>query len=75
METIKLVAGVMARAAAGVDYTSRRGAICPACGRRTRVYCTRPWADNIRVRYHKCGNQACLVGNLGLSVKSIEVDA
>ena len=74
MRVSELTAGVIALARAGVDYTSRHGAVCPGCGKRTRVYCTRPWEGSIRVRYHRCGNHTCLIGHLGLSIKSIEVD-
>ncbi len=42
-------------AAAGVDYTSRFGAVCPWCDKRTKVYKTMLWEDDIRIRYHLCG--------------------
>ncbi len=58
----------------GVDYTSRFGAKCPWCETKTKVLTTRPWADDMRIRYHKCTKSGCLIANMGLSIKSIEID-
>lgn len=61
-------------AAAGVDYSPRLGAICPWCGCRAKIYKTLPWEDRVRIRYHRCIDDRCVVAALGLTIKSIEVD-
>lgn len=39
----------------GVDYSPQYGATCPCCERqRVPVTTSRPWMNNIKVRYHKC---------------------
>jgi len=69
-----LVVQYVSAAQGGVDYSARYGARCPACGQRTRIYRTMPWDGDLRVRYHKCEHQGCIVNALGTSIKSIEVD-
>lgn len=71
--TVGKIAEATKKASAGVDYSSRYGALCPWCGKRTKVYKTMPWEDDIRVRYHQCGNVRCALGTMGCSIKSIEV--
>lgn len=68
----KLVAAVNA-AENGVDY-SARGARCPFCGEKVKVYCTRPWEEGIRVRFHRCVNGKCVLQSMGTSIKSVQVD-
>lgn len=67
---------VMARqtAATGVDFSTRRGASCPWCGRRARIVATRPWDETTRIRYHRCENNECPLGSMGVGIKSIEVE-
>ncbi len=72
--TISRIAAVQKEASAGVDYSSRNGASCPWCGKRTKIYKTMPWEDDIRIRYHLCVNGRCALKSLGSSIKSIEVD-
>jgi len=71
----KVVATAMALAEAGVDYTSRHGALCPYCGKRAKVRTTRPWDGPARVRYHVCANPRCLLCQYGKPIKSIETEA
>ena len=69
-----LVSKAREKAAAGVDYSSRTGALCPYCGKKAKIYNTRPWEGITRVRYHRCRNTACLIASLGITIKSIEED-
>lgn len=51
-----------------VDYSARRGGVCPICGKvKCRVTNTAPWCGSVRERFHKC--LVC-----GLRFKSVEVD-
>ena len=68
------LADLIARAAAGVDYRPRTGALCPGCGRPAKIYKTLGWDGNTRVRYHKCVNPGCLLCAAGRGIKSVEVD-
>ncbi|MEG6505876.1 transcriptional regulator [Nitratidesulfovibrio sp. 1201_IL3209] len=69
----EVVTVAMARAQDAVDYIPRTGATCPVCGaQRLRVVCTKPWIGNVRVRFHRCTNPACVMGKLGLSIKSVQ---
>jgi hypothetical protein len=61
-------------AAAGVDYSARFGAICPWCGKKTKIIRTMPWDDTLRIRYHRCQGKGCVLANLGTTIKSVEVD-
>lgn len=72
--TISKITLASKEAAAGVDFSSRTGATCPGCGKRTKIYKTMPWEDNTRIRYHRCENGKCVLAALGTTVKSIEVD-
>lgn len=58
----------------GVDYSPKLGAVCPWCGSRAIITNTQPWFDNTRVRYHRCGDNICVLSRMGISIKSIEVD-
>jgi len=64
---------VMAEAEAGVDFSSRHGAKCPACGKRAKVVTTRPWEEDVRVRYHQCQASGCVLAGQGKMIKSVEV--
>lgn len=59
-------------AKAGVDYTARDKAACPACGHLLSTIVTRPWDGCFRTRYHKCINPDCVLALLDQSVKSIQ---
>lgn len=61
-------------AANGVDYSPKRGAVCPGCGKRTKVTNTQKWDGNMRIRYHRCQHSSCVLSTMGDSIKSIEVD-
>ena len=73
MTPVELFGAVIGRARAGVDYHPQDGAMCPGCGRRARVCTTRRWDGGIRIRYHRCTNELCIVGNSGVQIKSVEV--
>ena len=52
----------------GVDYSPKRGGVCPNCGReKASVSTTRAWNGEARIRYHK--RQEC-----SQTFKTIEVD-
>ncbi len=58
----------------GVDYSSRHGALCPACGKKARIYSTKKWEGSVRIRYHRCETAGCYLAAMGVSIKSIEED-
>lgn len=59
----------------GVDYSPRLGAVCPFCSTpRARVATSLPWDGDCKVRYHICGNADCPLQQLGITIKSVEVD-
>lgn len=63
------------KAAEGVEYSPRYGAICPFCGAIWMPsYKCKPWDDNTRVRYHKCKNKDCQLHINDISIKSVQVD-
>jgi len=65
----------VAKAAAGVDYSPRLGAVCPLCRTpRARVTGSLPWEGNIKVRYHRCVSGNCRLHRLRITIKSVEVD-
>lgn len=68
------VAEAIRAAESGVEYSPRKGALCPHCGCRTRIVTTRPWDGRMRVRYSRCENPRCLLCQMGVSVKSIQED-
>jgi hypothetical protein len=70
--TLLLVAELVDAAKAGVTYTARLKATCPACGHQLQTTRTMPWSACFRIRYHKCTNQDCPLSMLGQSVKSLE---
>ncbi len=72
--TVSRIAAATKEAAAGVDYSSRFGAVCPWCGKRTKVQTTKPWEDDMRIRYHRCENGKCSLAVMGTNIKSLEVD-
>ena len=72
--SLALIAEAKARASAGVDYSPRYGAVCPWCGERAKITKTTPWEDNIRLRYHRCLNERCVLKSLNIYIKSVEVD-
>jgi len=58
----------------GVDYTARRGALCPWCGERLRVSDTKPWQGGTRIRYQRCANASCPLCVMDKGVKTVETD-
>ena len=70
--TLLLVVELSEAARAGVTYSAKLKASCPACGQQLHTIKTLPWSGNSRIRYHKCINPDCLLSMLGQSVKSIE---
>lgn len=72
---IALVKRARQRADQSVDYSPRYGAVCPECGTTNlKVITSRPWEDNIKVRFHKCRNPECLLCWMGTSIKSVQID-
>jgi len=72
--SVKRIAAITETASSGVDYSPRLGALCPACGKKAKIIKTMPWEDRIRIRYHKCLSQRCILAAIGRGIKSIEVD-
>lgn len=70
--TLLLVVELLEAARAGVTYTARLKASCPACGHQLQTTRTMPWSGRFRTRYHKCTNTDCMLSMLGQSIKSIE---
>ena len=60
------------KASEGVVYDHKKGAACPACHERLRVYCSRPWNGNVKIRYHQCANRECILHQLEMKMKSVE---
>jgi hypothetical protein len=65
---------MITRAESGVDYRPRTGALCPACGKAAKIFATRPWEANFRIRYHKCRQSGCVLASTGTTIKSVEVE-
>lgn len=65
---------MLARAGEGVDFSRRRGALCPACGKPAKIVRTFPWDGDVRVRYHRCQTAGCVLPTTGATIKSVEVD-
>jgi hypothetical protein len=62
---VALVLGVIRN---GVDWSSRDGGVCPACGKkRCKVTRTMRWEGATRTRYHACDK-------CGATFKSLEVE-
>lgn len=73
-KTARIIIAAKAQAESGVDYSSRIGAPCPLCRKKTKIYRTLPWEENTRIRYHRCENGTCPLASLRVTIKSIEVD-
>lgn len=59
----------------GIDYSSRWGAVCPYCKTpKAKVITSKPWEENMKIRYHKCLNKECLLFKMEITIKSIEED-
>lgn len=67
----KAIVAMVAQARSGVEY-GINGAACPCCGKRARVYSTTKKED-ICVRYHKCKNPECLLHQIGIDIKSVQI--
>jgi hypothetical protein len=65
---------MIARAEAGVDYRPRTGAPCPACGHPAKIFKTRPWDGDSRIRYHRCQQSGCVLFSTRTTIKSVEID-
>ena len=73
-KAMALIKSARRKADEGVFYNARDGAICPCCGEKhLRVVTSRAWKQDRRVRFHRCSNPDCLVGQMDLSIKSIEI--
>ena len=68
------LATLKAAAEAGVDFRPRTGALCPACSRPAKIVSTKPWDGDLRIRYHRCQNPACVLACLKQSIKSVQED-
>ena len=73
MTTVWLIK-VCELAECGVDFSPRHGARCPSCGQRAKIYSTKPWEGAVRVRYHRCNNEKCVLCRMGRTIKSVEED-
>ena len=63
------------KAAQGVEYSPKYGAICPFCGAiKIPAATTRKWEEKTRVRYHKCNNAGCPLCFRNISIKSVQTD-
>ncbi len=71
-EVVLQLRDLLNAAKAGVDYTARDKAACPACGQPLSTTKTLPWDGCFRTRYHKCINPDCVLALLDQSVKSIQ---
>ncbi len=70
---IALVKEARVKAEQSIDYTPKHGAVCPECGQKhIKIYASRPWEDDIKIRYHKCTNEECLLSMIGVSIKSVQ---
>ena len=69
-----MIALAKQKAENGVDFSPRRGALCPSCHGRAKIYSTKPWEGSVRVRYHRCENTRCCLNTMGVTIKSIEED-
>ena len=69
---VLLIAELLHEAKAGVRFSARDKATCPACGQQLTTYKTMPWDGCFRTRYHKCINPDCPLAIMDQSVKSIE---
>lgn len=65
-----MVRQALALARKGVDWS--HGACCPVCGRKMKTASSGSRKDHPRIRWHKCGNPACLLASMALLVKSVE---
>ncbi|WP_285906793.1 transcriptional regulator [Pseudodesulfovibrio pelocollis] len=68
-EAIKVA---VATAREGVTYSLKDGAVCPLCGARCPVVSSPRGEGALKVRYHRCNNAECVMGALGVSVKSVQ---
>jgi formate dehydrogenase maturation protein FdhE len=64
----------VAKAREGVVYSPKKGALCPVCGKRCPVVSSPKWDGDIKVRYHKCNNDKCIIHTTGVTVKSVQKD-
>lgn len=75
LETVRVVASALHEVKQGVNYSRRLGAVCPVCGTpRAKTIRSMPWADGVKIRYHRCANPGCLVFALQLTFKSIDIE-
>ncbi len=72
--TISKIVLAKQTAEGGVDFSPRSGALCPWCGKKTKIYKTGPWEEDTRIRYHRCQDARCTLAAAGITIKSIEVD-
>jgi hypothetical protein len=67
-----MIGAAMARARDGVDYSPKDGAVCPMCGKRCPVVSSPKWSGDIKIRYHRCRNKACVMATARVLVKSVQ---
>ncbi len=68
--TFNFLGTAISHAKNGVNYNTKNGAECPACGQRLRVTHTMPWLGNSRKRYHKCKNPSCIMFTIDETIYS-----
>ncbi|SDU38616.1 hypothetical protein [Desulfobacula phenolica] len=72
---VVVVAEAKEKAAQGVDFSPRYGAVCPECGeKRLKVITSKPWKDGCKIRYHRCTNlkKGCLLAIMETTIKSVQ---
>jgi len=76
MRKIKaIIVFAIQKAAQGVEYTPKYGAVCPFCGSiRMRTITTRKWDGDTRTRFHRCKNKSCPLHKRKVYIKSVQVD-
>lgn len=72
-QTLIKFAACLREAETGIDYHPRDGAKCPWCGEKLRVQDTMPWTGKARIRYQKCKNPKCPLGQMDKTVKTVQM--
>lgn len=69
----RILQQVIAITAQGVRWWAQdKAAFCPLCGAKLLVLNSPREKSGIKIRYHACHNQTCLVCILSIKLKSVE---
>jgi hypothetical protein len=72
-QILKIVILARQKAAAGVEYSPKYGAICPECGKeKIPVIKNNPWIDDVKIRHHRCDNPHCILATMEETIKSYQ---